>query len=95
MGGGFAGSNRGGCRLSGIRAEIVSATVTVYHDGTATWSAIGSAIQGAGLQVVETSDPEVRRTLPTILVAISGMTTGLGLLLQWMKVEPDWLSDFS
>jgi len=77
----------------GIRAEIVSSKVTVYHDGSLQRAEITTAINRSGVTVSEGDGEAGRPMLPTILVGVSGTATGLGLLLQWLDVEPGWISD--
>lgn len=75
----------------GVRAEIVASKVTVFHDGSLSRTAIGSAIAQSGV-VIRTND-DSRTSLRAMLVVFSGVATGLGLLLQWMGFRDGWQPD--
>ncbi len=77
----------------GVRAEIVSSKVTVFHDGKLTREAIAAAINKSGVTVRERNAGTRRPILPTVLVAISGAATGVGLALQWLGFKTGWQSD--
>ena len=77
----------------GVRAEIVSSKVTVYHDGTLPRDRIAEAINRSGVTVSEDGNEARRPVLPAILVGISGFATGMGLVLQWFSMQPTWLPD--
>lgn len=76
-----------------VRAEIVSSKVTVSHDGRPSRAALMSAINQAGVTVRAGDDVAKRAWLRPVLVAVSGIATGIGLLLQWIKFGGDWLPD--
>lgn len=76
-----------------VRAEIVSSKVTVSHDGRPSRAALMSAINQAGVTVRTGDDVAKRAWLRPVLVAVSGIATGIGLLLQWIKFGGDWLPD--
>jgi len=72
--------------LRGVRADIVSSRVTVFHDGSLGRDQLTLAINGSGVRVKEGEDS--RRSIQApLLVSISGATTGLGLVLQWMGID--------
>ena len=77
----------------GIQAEIVASKVTVFHDGKLSRSAIGEAIKKSGVTVQDGKERGKRPTADAILVATSGITTGLGLLLQWLGFKDGWQPD--
>lgn len=77
----------------GVRAEIVSSKVTVYHDGTATRAGLATAIKKAGVGVQEGEETESSGSWRTVLVAVSGIATGVGLVLQWLGFKAIWQAD--
>lgn len=76
-----------------VRAEIVSAKVTVSHDGRPSRADLATAITRAGLVVRRSADDKNRQWLRPALVAGSGLATGIGLLLQWLGLGGEWLPD--
>jgi Zn2+/Cd2+-exporting ATPase len=74
----------------GVRAEIVASKVTVFHDGKLSRPVIAEAINKSGVTVQGERERASRRSVDTILVAASGMATGLGLLLQWFGFRDGW-----
>lgn len=79
----------------GVRAEIVSAKVTISHDGRPSRDDLAAAIRTAGVTVRSENNQgdEGRNWLCLALVATSGLTTGLGLLLQWFGWKDSWEPD--
>ena len=79
----------------GVRAEIVSSKVTISHDGRPSRDDLAAAIRTAGVTVrsENSQGDEGRNWLRLALVATSGMTTGLGLLLQWFGWKDSWEPD--
>ena len=79
----------------GVRAEIVSAKVTISHDGRPSRDDLAAAIRTAGVTVRSENNQgdEGRNWLRLALVATSGLTTGLGLLLQWFGWKDSWEPD--
>ncbi|MCX6972957.1 MAG: heavy metal translocating P-type ATPase [Verrucomicrobia bacterium] len=79
----------------GVRAEIVSSKVTISHDGRPSRDDLAAAIRTAGVTVRSENNQgdEGRNWLRLALVATSGMTTGLGLLLQWFGWKDAWEPD--
>lgn len=76
-----------------VRAEIVSSKVTVSHDGRSNRAELTAAINQAGVTVRNSDDAANRPWLRPALVAMSGLTTGIGLLLQWIGFGGEWLPD--
>ena len=74
----------------GVRAEIVASKVTVFHDGKLSRSVIAQAINKSGVTVQDEKQRGSRPSAATILVATSGIATGLGLLLQWFGFKDGW-----
>ena len=77
----------------GVRAEIVASKVTVFHDGKLSRSVIAEAINKSGVTVQDEKERGSRPSASTILVATSGIATGLGLLLQWFGFKDGWQPD--
>jgi Cd2+/Zn2+-exporting ATPase len=76
-----------------VRAEIVSSKVTVFHDGKLSRSVIAEAINKSGVTVQDEKEPSSGPSADTLLVAASGIATGLGLLLQWSGFKDGWPPD--
>jgi len=78
----------------GVRANIVASTVTIYHDGSAQLGTLTDAVNSAGVRV-ETGEGEAKGGLSAtaVLVAISGIFTGVGLVLQWAGLREGWQPD--
>ncbi len=76
-----------------VRAEIVASRVTVIHNGQTTRSAIAEAINKSGVTVREEGAAEKASRLPTVLVGISGLATGIGIFLQWIGFKTGWQPD--
>ena len=77
----------------GVRAEIVASKVTVFHDGKLSRSVIAEAINKSGVTVQDEKERRRRPSANTILVATSGIATGVGLLLQWLGFKANWQPD--
>ena len=78
--------------VTGVRANIVGSTVTVYHEGRQSREALARAIDSSGVRVEESGAAgEAKRPLTAPLVAISGLATGIGIALQWAGLEGSWL----
>ena len=79
--------------MIGVRAEIVASKVTVFHDGKLSRSIIAEAINKSGVTVQHKKELASRPSTDAILVATSGLATGLGLLLQWFGFRETWPPD--
>ena len=77
----------------GVQAEIVASKVTVFHDGKLSRSVIAEAINKSGVTVQDEKERRRRPSANTILVATSGIATGVGLLLQWLGFKANWQPD--
>ena len=77
----------------GVQAEIVASKVTVFHDGKLSRSVIAEAINKSGVTVQDEKERRRRPSANTILVATSGIATGVGLLLQWLGFKDGWQPD--
>jgi len=76
----------------GVRADIVSSTVTIFHDGTPSPATLEKAINSSGVRVQKANEPSREGlSIPTMLVALSGISTGTGIGLQWLGFEDGWL----
>ena len=75
----------------GVRANIVTSKVTIYHNGSVSVAALTKAVNSAGVKV-ETGDKEEKRglSITSTLVAVSGVFTGIGILLQWSGFKDSW-----
>jgi Cd2+/Zn2+-exporting ATPase len=73
----------------GVRAEIVSSKVTVFHDGSLAPATLKKAINSTGVHVRKNDGAAPSGlSLPAILVATSGLATGIGL--QWLGFRDGW-----
>jgi Cd2+/Zn2+-exporting ATPase len=79
-----------------VKVSLMAGTVNISHDSTLTDADLIKAVGTAGLKASvpeedrgnEASEGAQRRRL--IAVVISGVFTGVGLLLQWTKVLEPW-----
>ncbi|HEY5707422.1 MAG TPA: cation-translocating P-type ATPase [Terrimicrobiaceae bacterium] len=80
--------------VQGVRANIVTSTVTIFHDGSLQSPALAAAINSSGVKVetarASGSGKGERLSTSAVLVTISGAFTGLGILLQWTGFEMGW-----
>jgi Cd2+/Zn2+-exporting ATPase len=80
-----------------VQVNLMAGTVAVTHDDTVNTDRLISALGKAGLRATlatagsATASPASGQRSRLISVVVSGVFTGLGLLLQWLKVEPEWL----
>ncbi len=77
----------------GVRAEIVSSKVTVFHDGKLSRASLASAINRTCVTVRDGETDNKHGSARTILVAVSGVATGIGLALQWFGFKAGWQPD--
>lgn len=77
----------------GVRAEIVSSKVTVFHDGKVSRASLANAIKQTGLTIKEGDADDRRSSFRTVMVAVSGVATGIGLALQWAGFKTGWQPD--
>lgn len=76
----------------GVRANLVSSSVTIYHDGSPNVATLTLAINKSGV-TVQSEDGSTRRSLVSFapwLVGIAGALTTLGLALQWLDIGSPW-----
>jgi Zn2+/Cd2+-exporting ATPase len=73
----------------GVRANLVASAVTIYHDGSVQSAALIEAINGSGVRVQmdETPSSVGRISLASFLVGTSGLSTGIGIALQWLGLK--------
>jgi len=79
-----------------IRANLMASSVTVYHDGSPARDALVAAINRSGVKVEESeaaAGGDRRLSLTFWLVVTSGLFTGLGIALQWLKLDATHLPD--
>ena len=76
----------------GVRANLVAASVTVYHDGSARSAKLIEAINRSGVRVQmdETPSSGGHVSLASCLVGTSGLFTGIGIALQWLRLKTLW-----
>jgi Cd2+/Zn2+-exporting ATPase len=85
--------------VSGVRANIMASSVTVYQDGSIPTSALVAAINFSGVQVqagaVSEAGEKRPLSLPATLVVASGIFTSVGILLQWIGIKSGWQPDLA
>jgi len=79
--------------IQGVRANLVASTVTIYHDGSAKVSDLEKAINSSGVKVETGSKKGGELSKAALLVIVSGVFTGFGILLQRSGFNAGWLSD--
>jgi Zn2+/Cd2+-exporting ATPase len=81
-----------------VRADLLAGKATIWHEAGVTREALIDAIAGEGLKAT-VAGADVREAAEgmqksrLISVLVSGVSTGLGLILQWGKVAPDVFVD--
>lgn len=83
--------------VSGVRANLMASTVTIFHDGKAQSSTLIAAINSSGVKVKtdESSGSGKTLLLPKLLVISAGLFTGLGILAQWSVFKNGLLPDLA
>jgi len=84
--------------VSGVRANLLTSTVTIFHDGKAQSSVLIAAINSSGVKVKtdeRSGGGGKTLTLPKLLVISAGVFTGLGILAQWSVFKDGWLPDLA
>ena len=75
-----------------VRVNLMGGKVTLFHDESVTPEQLIGAVAITGMKAVrdgdDAADLEGAKRMRQISVAVSGVFTGLGLLLQWMKFAP-------
>ena len=75
-----------------VRVNLMGGKVTLFHDESVTPEQLIGAVASTGMKAAcdgdEAADLEGAKRMRQISVAVSGVFTGLGLLLQWMKFAP-------
>lgn len=86
--------------LSGVRevrVNLMGGKVTLAHDASVTPAQLIAAIAPTGMKAMpdgeETGDLEGAKRLRQIAVGISGLSLGLGMLIEWLKLAPDAVAD--
>ena len=82
-----------------LRVNLMAGKVTVRHNDSVNSARLIDAIGKEGLTATAEGSAAaprevegVRRTR-TVLVAVSGIFTAVGLILQWTKIVPPWAAD--
>lgn len=71
-------------RVLGVMANLMASSVTIHTDGAVAERELVRAINRSGVTVESGEWEKLRRiSLPALLVALSGLGTGLGIALQW------------
>jgi Cd2+/Zn2+-exporting ATPase len=80
-----------------VQVNLMAGTVAVAHTDAATTDALIAALGKAGLRATlattgsATESPAASGQRSRLVsVIVSGAFTGMGLALQWLKVEPEW-----
>jgi Zn2+/Cd2+-exporting ATPase len=76
-----------------IRANLVASTLTIYHDGSHRRETLVHAVEKAGVKVVGDVARQSRNASGIALVAISGVATGTGVLLEWIGLKGAWFAE--
>lgn len=80
-----------------IRVNLMGGTLTVKHDDSLDTDALIRLVAKAGLKAsANTSGPDTGdsgKLGRQIAVGISGVLTGVGLVLNWTHAQPEWIAD--
>jgi Cd2+/Zn2+-exporting ATPase len=82
--------------VTDVQVNLMAGTVAVAHADAVTTDTLIAALGKAGLRATlattgsGTESPASGQRTRLVSVIVSGVFTGLGLLLQWLKVEPEW-----
>ena len=75
-----------------VRVNLMGGKVTLFHDESVTPQQLIGAVASTGMKAArdgdDAADLEGAKRMRQLSVAVSGVFTGLGLLLEWMKVTP-------
>ena len=75
-----------------VRVNLMGGKVTLFHDESVTPGQLIGAVAGTGMKAAkdgdDAADLEGAKRMRQISVAVSGVFTGLGLLLEWTKFSP-------
>ena len=75
-----------------VRVNLMGGKVTLSHDESVTPEQLIGAVASTGMKAArdgdDAADLEGAKRMRQISVAVSGVFTGLGLLLEWMKFAP-------
>lgn len=81
--------------IQNVSCSLMSSSVTIDHDPELSKESLAGMIKRAGVGVIDKKenkkDLHVDRSRIN-LVAASGITLGLGILLEWQKLGPEWLN---
>lgn len=67
----------------GIRVNLMTSSIAVYHDGSVEKTALIQAIHKSGVRVQTKEEQRERGMLTPWLVGLAGFFTGTGLTLEW------------
>ena len=78
----------------GTSANIFASTVTIYHDGSVKAADLAVAVNSSGVKVetgvAAESGKGTALSKAAVLVAISGVFTAIGIILQWIGSKTGW-----
>ncbi len=83
--------------VAAVQVNLMAGTVAVAHTAAVSVETLVAQLDKAGLRATlataeaATDSPADGQRLRLISVIVSGGFTGLGLALQWLKVEPEWV----
>ena len=83
--------------VTDVEVNLMAGTVAVAHTSVVSVETLVSTLGRAGLRATlatasaAATSPADAQQARLISVIVSGGFTGLGLALQWLKVEPEWL----
>ncbi|MDE1171749.1 MAG: heavy metal translocating P-type ATPase [Verrucomicrobium sp.] len=82
-----------------VRVNLMGGKVTLRHDESVTSDDLIKLVAKAGLKGsrddAEAGDVDSLKRYHQIAVAVSGLFTGVGLLIHWTKVTPEWSADIA
>ena len=81
--------------VSGVEANIMKESVTVYHHESLSQEKIKNIIEKTGLKIVGATPQSFFQdnSKRIKLIGASGLTLGVGLILEWVKFSPEVLTN--
>jgi Cd2+/Zn2+-exporting ATPase len=80
-----------------VRVNLMGGKVTLSHEASVTAAQLISAIATTGMKATpdgeDAADLEGGKRWRQIAVSISGLSLGLGMLVEWLKFGPVWIAD--
>ena len=82
-----------------VRVNLLGGKVTLLHDESVTAAQLISTIATTGMKATpdgeEPADLESAKRMRQIAVAVSGLSLGLGMLVEWLQFAPSAVADVS